>query len=285
MNSHGKWLFIPLLIAMIIGGVEAGVVKSKLKPTEEMYRADIYLWKPDKVDVRGVLLYCPGHNGNGKKFAERLDWQKFAQQQGLAICAISFASHYDRYTAQWKGYSHAERGSGDLIFDFIEKSFPKQSLPVFVYGYSAGARLTASIVAWKPDRVAGFCASGVGRWPQLPTAELKVPSGMIACGEYDAACYWSSLNYFQRGRKQGRKWTWISLKNLGHGSSKMLDLCFQAWIQHCYLKPLESKRPIFYDLDTKLPLDSKQVEQSPEFAVYLPLGTNFQNLWLKHHHP
>ena len=285
MGSHGKWLFRFLLIAMITGVTKADIVETKLKPTEEMHRADIYLWKPGKTDVRAVLLYCPGNNANGKKFAERLDWQKFAKQQGLAICAISFASHTNKYTDQRKGYSYAERGSGDLIFDFIDQSFPQQNLPVFVYGYSLGARLTASIVGWKPDRVAGFCASGVGRWPQLPTAELKVPSGIIACGEYDAVCYWSSLNYFQRGRKQGREWTWISLRDLGHRSSKVLDRCFQSWIQQYFSRPLERDRSVFYDLDTKLPLDSQKVEAFPEFAVYLPNGSNFQNLWLKHHHP
>lgn len=256
----------------------------RLNPASEMRRAELFVWIPEQA-VKSVLVFCPGHNGVGRGFVEDLHWRAFARKHHMALCGLSFASDYD-LTRQGKGYSHVERGSGKLLLDGLDEIFKGRKLPLFLYGYSAGARFTASFVAWKPDRLLGWCASGVGRWPDLPANEFKaIPSGIVACGEYDAVCYWSSLNYFQRARKQGRRWTWLSLENLGHGYSKTLDGYVRSSIKHlCGGTSLE-KKGVWFDLDTKNALSGVQSRNNPEFSVWVPQDDHLIRLWKKNHHP
>lgn len=256
----------------------------KLNPTSEMRRAELFVWLPEK-PAKSVIVFCPGHNGVGKSFVGSLQWQAFAKKRDMALCGLSFASDYN-LTRQGKGYSHVERGSGKLLLDALDGIFKGQNIPLFLYGYSAGARFTASFVAWKPDRLLGWCASGVGRWPALPVKQKKgIPHGIVACGEYDAACYWSSLNYFQRARKQGRKWTWLSLKNLGHGYSKTLDGYVRASIEHLCSRTSSERKGVWFDLDTKKTLSGNQSKDYPEFSVWVPKDDNLIGLWNTCHHP
>lgn len=285
MRVFNKILRCLILIALGASCSQGSEVKHvKLSPTSEMMRAELFVWVPE-ASVKAVIVFCSGHNGVGRSFVENVQWQAFARKHDLALCGLSFASDY-HLTRQGKGYSHVERGSGKLLLDALDGIFKGQKLPLFLYGYSAGARFTASFVAWKPDRLLGWCASGVGRWPALPTKQQReIPHGIVACGEYDAACYWSSLNYFQRARKQGRKWTWLSLKNLGHGYSKTLDTYVRASIEPLCRKTAAERKGVWFDLDTKKALSGAQSQGYPEFSVWVPKDTQVIKLWNAHHHP
>ena len=50
----------------------------ELSSTGEISRAELYLWKPEIQNIKGILLYCPGLNGNGKGFVNNPVWQDFA---------------------------------------------------------------------------------------------------------------------------------------------------------------------------------------------------------------
>ena len=94
-------------------------------------------------------------------------------------------------------------------------------LPVYLYGFSGGAHFARSFAAWRPERVAGFCAYSFAWW-QPPPEELRSPA-VIVCGQADGTRYGASQAYFQAGRKQGKPWTWVSLEGLGHEPSGELD--------------------------------------------------------------
>lgn len=262
----------------------AEVKKVELIPTEEMTRAEAFLWKPTG-EISAVLIYCPGHNGVGRWFAENREWQEFAQANKIALCGLSFASEYDKYTAQWKGYSHAERGAGDLILGLIDVEFGRD-VPIFIYGYSAGARLTASFVNWRPDRVRSWFASGVARWPREVIEQGKNgPYGIIACGEYDGVCYWSSLNYFQLGRRSGKNWSWLSLKKMGHGHSTVLDKFVRMEITRSLSETSNKVEGVFYDIDTKNVVSEDKLKLYPAFASWVPKYKPLEILWKEHHTP
>jgi len=252
----------------------------------EMQRAELYVWQPPRQKARGVMVFCPGHNGSGEGFVRDEGWQRFATDNKLALCGLSFASEME-VTKDGRGYSRAERGSGELLLEGLEKELHDPRLPLFLYGYSAGARFTTSFLAWKPDRVAMWCASGVGTWPPLPAepARTPVPQGIVACGENDAACYWSSLHYFQSGRERDYPWTWISLEGLGHGYSDKLD----RFVIH-YFSVLMGAREkgtgrACFDISTKRPMDRDPGKEFRIFAAPLPADEKLIRHWTSIHHP
>jgi pimeloyl-ACP methyl ester carboxylesterase len=251
-----------------------------------MERAELYVWAPETT-IRAVMVFCPGHNGSGEGFASSREWQGFAGENGLALCGLSFASPMP-VTKDGRGYSYAERGSGALLLQALKDEFHGTEYPLLLYGYSAGARFTASLLAWQPQRVAAWCASGVGNWPLMPRI-ARPSAGIVACGEYDAACYWSSLHYFQSGRQLGFPWCWVSLKGLGHDCSVVLDRFVRSYFAF-RIKPDNqaggsSEAGIYYDIATKRHLDFTMADDSPIFAAWLPANQDLVDQWLQIHHP
>ena len=281
-----RWI-LPCLI--LSSGLQARpeVKHLVLAPTSEMERAELYMWVPNQ-KIKAVMVFCPGHNGSGESFAKSSLWQNFAIENDLALCGLSFASPMS-VTEEGKGYSYADRGSGMLLLNALSKEVPEAAHSLYLYGYSAGARFTTSLLAWRPQTVAGWCASGVGIWPPLPPASPRPAAGIVACGEFDAGCYWSSLHYFQLGREKGYPWCWVSLKDLGHASSSVLDRFvmnyFALRTKSSHQANNSSEAEVYYDIVTKRRLDSATANSSPIFAAGLPADTDIVNQWLRIHYP
>lgn len=269
-----------LLSAVTYSDEESYLIK--MKPSSEIDRAELYIWKP-KGELKAAIIFCPGHNNSGETFVNNKEWRTYAVANRIGLVGLSFASPM-RLTKEGKGYSHVERESGKILLSSIEKEFGKNDLPLLFYGYSAGARFSTSFLAWKPERVMSWCASGVGTWPDLPVAEDVAP-GIVACGEFDAACHWSSLNYFQEGRKKGYSWTWISLAETGHQQSKELDDFVRVYFEHFLSKPNPKLGYIKYDIATNLPMTGSGPQQSEIFSSCLPANGIIAECWLKIHRP
>lgn len=259
----------------------------KLAPTAEMDRAELYTWKPPG-PIDAIMIFCPGHSGSGEGFARSEVWQKFAEANGIGLCGLSFSSQMT-LTKQGMGYSYAARGSGNLLLDGLNQEFGNKKLPLFFYGYSAGARFTTSFLAWKPERVGSWCASGVGTWPPLPQGQPSIAPGIVACGEFDAACYWSSLHYFQSGREKDYPWTWVSLKDLGHGYSSSLDKFvveyFALRLKSKGDRMFSNKSAVLLDIATERRLDSATAAVSRIFSASLPPDEALIDHWTRIHHP
>lgn len=274
-----------LAIFLLLFGVAYSAEKSRLitmKPTSEIERAELYVWKPEG-KLKAAMVFCPGHNGSGESFADNKEWRTFAARNQIALVGLSFASPM-RLTKQGKGYSHVERESGKILLEAIEEEFSRNDLPLLFYGYSAGARFSTSFLAWKPERVMSWCASGVGTWPDLPVIKDVAP-GIVACGEFDAACYWSSLNYFQMGRRKGYPWAWISLAETGHQQSQRLDdfvmAYFELVLSGAKVRFDEKK----FDIATSCLVLSTESEQWEIFLSCLPANQDLSERWLKIHYP
>lgn len=146
-------------------------------------------------------------------------WREFAAREGLDLVGMRFVSS-DEDLKNGRGYFVASRGSGALLEEGLKKA-GLEGLPIYLYGFSGGAHFAMSFAAWRPERVAGFCAYSFAWWSP-PPPELRCPA-LIVCGQADGTRYGSSLAYFQAGRKAGKPWTWVSLKDTPHAPNAELD--------------------------------------------------------------
>ncbi|MAS97177.1 MAG: hypothetical protein CMO55_28640 [Verrucomicrobiales bacterium] len=248
-------------------------------------RADLYFWCPAGAEnrVRAVMVISPGRNGNGLPFLNRAEWREFASINNLALCALSFSSK-KKFVDQ--SYSNANSGSGKMVTQGIDaylSSIGKDPLPLLMYGFSAGARFTASYVEENSDRVVAWCGQAVGKWERAKATEAK-PPGIVACGEWDAGCYHASLIYFQQGRELGKPWTWICLKETGHQRSSELDEYVRAFFAGALnQEDFERRNGSYFDIDTRKSLTRTEQEDWPIFASWVAEG--MADSWLLLHQP
>jgi len=267
-----------------------GIVKLTLPTSEAIERADLYFWTPAFEDAQpaALLVLAPGRNGNGRRLVARPEWQSFARRHRLVLCGLSFAS--DR-TFEERSYSNAHSGSGALLLAGIEAMDPPGAgdsaadLPLLLYGFSAGARFTASFIEAHSERVVAWCGQAVGRWEDARETSAQ-PPGIVASGEWDAGCYHASLLYFQQGRKLGKPWTWLSLEETGHHRSAELDAYVRTFFAARLRRDSDGcgNRGRFYDIDTVEPLTDAEVADWPIFATWVP-GGELEERWLELHHP
>ena len=244
----------------------AQVTKIQFPTTEEIERADLYFWSPAKTEAEpgAILVLAPGRNGNGRKLIVQPVRQRYAAENNLLLCGVSFASakHYRE-----KSYSNVKMGSGKLLLAGIELYSGKKDLPILMYGFSAGARFTGSFVENHSGRIIAWCGQAVGYWEDALPTKSK-PPGIVATGEYDAGCYHPSILYFQQARTLGKPWIWLCLKGLGHQRSGSLD----QFVREFFIEVMTQKSRDdyvnageFFDIDTKKMLSDKEVSEMPIF--------------------
>jgi len=273
-------------------GDDQGIIKMSLPATELVERADLYFWEPKTIGngARGILVLAPGINGNGKGYLENKQWRSFAEQHRLLLCGLSFSSKREPVA---KSYSNAHSGAGKMLLRGLScftAGKEQQEIPILIYGFSGGARFSASFVEGNSDRVVAWAAYAVGRWRDARETESQ-PPGIVACGEWDAVSYHASLLYFQQGRKLGKPWTWLSLRETGHAQSAELE----GFIRAFFSEAIESKwgenvadtsdQGFYYDIDSQKVLTKEEVEVWPIFSTWLPPDKKIQERWKEIHHP
>lgn len=179
---------------------------------------------PDPV---GVLILCPGQNGDGGEFLADAEWSEFCRRNRLALVVPHFVSP-DEDLKSGRGYFVAERGSGKMLVGALEEA-GLGGLPLMIFGFSGGAHFAMSFAAFAPDRVAAFCAYSFAWWSP-PPAELICPA-LIACGQFDGLRYGSSFAYFQAGRRLGKPWTWASVAEQDHAPDEELEGFVREYFQ------------------------------------------------------
>jgi len=206
----------------------------QLAPNAEISAAEIMVWNPPNPGrpspgrnregnspsgERGALVLCPGQNGSSAALLKERVWQEFAEREKLVLVGMRFVSS-DEDLKEGRGYFAASRGSGALLEEGLKKA-GLDGIPLLLSGFSGGAHFVMSFAAWRPDRVAAFCAYSFAWWE--PPPETLLCPALIVCGQADGERYGSSLGYFQEGRRQGKPWAWMSLKDTPHAPSAELD--------------------------------------------------------------
>lgn len=216
-------------LVLACGSLSAGEQRISLPTEGEISLAEVFVWRggdgiggmghPFRAKIKAVLVFCPGQNGSSEPLLWRKEWQELAEREGVVLVGFQFVSS-DEDLKDGRGYFVASRGSGKLLEEGLTKA-GQGDLPVYLYGFSGGAHFAMSFAAWRPERVAGFCAYSFA-WSSPPPEDLRSPA-LIVCGQADGTRYGASLAYFQAGRRQGKPWAWVSLEGLGHEPSAELD--------------------------------------------------------------
>jgi pimeloyl-ACP methyl ester carboxylesterase len=257
-------LLIPLAILLATDAAYPGEVERlSFAIPRKMSRADVYVARPVP-RPKGVLVLCPGWNGNGASLAQDPNWLKLAKENDLGVLGISFASDPEKF---YEGhiYYHADQGSGQVLLDAVRKAF-NGDLPIVIYGFSAGADFVSHFIQWKPDRVAAWCAYSPA-WYIDPAPGTKLPPGLVACGDHDPRLG-AALTYFKRGRAAANKWLWIGVPDSAHSAEPAVLDFVRAYLSIVWKG--DSRNGLWVDIDTENKVTIAAALAQPSLAAWLP---------------
>ena len=189
-----------LMIAAAASTIARGdsLVRTRVEcePTEDVSKACFDIVKPPNPGA--VLVLVPGVNENGGGFIDETSWKRFASERNWALVGATFVSPVD--LLKWNGgyYNPAEEAGRMLLDSLSRQGLGK--LPIYIYGFSGGARFAARFADAFPSSVAAFATLGMGDIPE-PTAS-KGPNGIVACGAEDPRLG-ASLSWFKDARSKG----------------------------------------------------------------------------------
>lgn len=276
-------VFLVVIYSCVLGPslARADLVKVALVVPVGMTKAEIYT-ETSLPASHGVVVLCPGMNGDGKMLVAEGPWHDFAKSRGLGLVGVSFSSPPEQlYGNPARGYYYPEQGSGELLISALHKIYG-QDVKLFIYGFSGGAQFTSRFVDQHPELIISWAAYAACFWSTPLSATPKSAPGIVACGEYDTSRYGPSYAFFQQGRRRDARWLWLSLGNTGHARQgefeKFIRLTFAAVLAGDF------KNSTWLDAETKQPTTEDERLLNPALSVWLPTP-EIKDAWLKLHHP
>ncbi len=158
-----------------------------------------------RADARIVIL-CGGRGWTGKKAIRELGFARWAVRRGWCLIAPSFTVG---------SYWEPQSGSAEVLRSAVETVCRKngiRQLPVFLFGYSAGAQLVALLQAHDPSLAAAWAVYGCGVFPEDP--KVGAP-GFVSCGVDDADRFRISRGFVYKSREAGGLVLWKQTRS-GH---------------------------------------------------------------------
>lgn len=232
--------------------------------------------------TNGVLVLCPGMNGDGAILAKDSAWRAFAKERGLGLVGVSFSSPPELlYGDPAIGYYYPEQGAGDVLIRGLRELYGKD-VKLFLYGFSGGAQFCARFTDQHPDRVLSWAAYAACFWADHVSANPSSPPGIVTCGEFDADRYGPAFGYFQQGRRKDARWTWVSVGNIGHVRHKRLEEFIRSYFSAVLAGKFDQS--VWLDAETMEPTTEDERLLTPALSVWLPTP-EVKEAWLKLHHP
>ena len=206
-------------------------------PAGENYAvADYRFWTPPSVpSVRALLVLVPGSNGDGRNMAEDTVWQQFATKNKLAIVACHFKDkpHDQNFIEDYVQVSH---GSGQALLDAIGKLATRSqhpeltTVPILLWGMSAGGQFDYEFAVWKPERVAAFVVNKGGiYYTALTPRETRNTPAILFTGGKDLESRRTTITgLFELNRRGGALWAIAEEPSAAHivGRSRDLSMVF-----------------------------------------------------------
>lgn len=203
---------------------QAKIFNDSIPSGKNFDKACFRLWCPDKYkNIKGIIVLVPGSNGDGRSLVEEIFWQQLAQkhQFGLLGCYFTDKPHDDMNV---EAYANAKQGSGQALEDAVKKLAIQSGItllptvPLVLWGHSAGGQFNYEFVCWRPQRVLAFVVNKGGFYytALAPKAAREVP-GIIFIGENDFEPRNDILKgIFSINRRAGAFWTLAIEPNAGH---------------------------------------------------------------------
>lgn len=263
------WDFSPLIRCICIIGILAGqcgaveAVHLEMKPATDMTRAEVF-YLPVAGKPKAILVLCPGCNENGLEMIKQQAWQDFARKENLGLMGIYFQSPISLLSV-CQGYYQASKGSGKILLDSV-RSIYGRNLPVLIYGFSGGAHFTTRFIAWKPDRILGWCALGAGVLDE-PVQAKSSPPGIMACGADDHRLG-GAMIFFKQGRVARKPWLWIEIPETGHAMSSRFDRFVRSYFAS--LLHRSSDPDAWVDIDLMKEISQEEALRNPSLSAWLP---------------
>jgi dienelactone hydrolase len=198
--------------------------------------AEFRFWRPDSdIAIRAVVVLMPGSNGDARTMVEDPVWQAFAMKHKLALvgCHITDKRHDQSFIEE---YANVSQGSGDALLSALnafasrDKHPELGSVPLLLWGMSAGGQFNYEFAAWKPERVLAFVVNkgGIYYTALAPRAAREVP-GMLFIGGKDLESRIQTITgLFAVNRRAGALWALAEEPGAAHivGRSRELAVMF-----------------------------------------------------------
>jgi len=223
-------------------------------PGNNYAKAEFRLWFPDNAGpLQAVLVLAPGSNGDGRPNVDDPVWQAFATSHklGLVGCHFTDKPHEQGFIEDYANVSH---GSGQALLDSLAALGARArhpelaTVPLLLWGMSAGGQLNYEMVAWKPERVAAFVVNKGGIYYTALTsrAAREVP-GMLFTGGNDLESRIQIIvGLFAVNRRGGALWAIAEEPGAAHivGRSRDMALIFFADILPLRLSDTPTLKPL-----------------------------------------
>jgi len=215
---------------------ESATLDETAGPGRNYAVAEFRLWRPDADGaIRAVAVLMPGSNGDARAMVEDPVWQAFATKHRLALvgCRITDKPHDQNFIEE---YANVSLGSGDALVNALtafgsRTQHPELgSVPLLLWGMSAGGQFNYEFAVWKPERVLAFVVNkgGIYYTALAPRAARDVP-GMLFIGGKDLDSRIQTITgLFALNRRAGALWALAEEPGAAHivGRSRDLALTF-----------------------------------------------------------
>lgn len=185
----------------------------------------------EAIPPKGIVVLCPGSNGDGRGWVDSDGWQDFAGRHNLSLVGVKMT---DKDPTSIEGYCQAKRESGEALLwavrDFSKTSgLPLDYLPLYVFGFSAGGQFAYELNNAFPERVKAFVVNKGGiYYTALQTALARQNYGLFIIGLKDETWRQDVVKGLYAVNRRGAAEWEILAEDVGHdiGSSEEISRGF-----------------------------------------------------------
>jgi hypothetical protein len=278
-QSHGPdWMAMLLTFALTCTGGVAATFDHEIEPTKQdnFDKAAFRLWIDDGDEpVEGIVSVALGINGDSRPEVESAVWQDFARKHRLAVVGVFLRSPENALIQ----YGRAERGSGAAYVTALnalaEKSKHPEiaTVPLLMWGHSAGGMFNFGFACYAPERVWAFAAIKSGIFESPISDEARAVPGLFIVGERDREFRILAANKVVfENRKRGARWCLAVEANVGHAISKANELILPFFEAVLQAGDRGKHRPEGFavDLDKRIVIPAGKPPKSVRYSVWFP---------------
>jgi hypothetical protein len=158
-----------------------------------------------------ILVLLGGRGWSGTKTINETGFSQLADRNGWCLLSPSFSRGK---------YWETKSGLVDVLISAVEslrRRYALRPLPIFLFGYSAGAQLVVAMQDAKSMPIAAWGVHGCGVFPDRP---IVTSPGVVVCGVDDSERFKISREFVYRYRESGGLLLWKPISS-GHEITKI----------------------------------------------------------------
>ncbi len=217
--------------------------------TDNFAIAQFRLAVPEGVtQPKRILALVAGINHDGRDWWLDDHWQSFAREHDCAVFCPWFTMSEGIEASEIYGgtrpiieyYGVATGGSGAAFFSALEQLCTQadfensSSIPLYLYGHSAGGIFNHNLALFAPERISAFTVNKGGGCYLVPNEAIKKIPGIFFIGEEDLARRNGTIETsYEDGKREGAPWILVRESGIAHelGMSEYMTQAFfaQLW--------------------------------------------------------